>query len=70
MRLGNTKKGDTTMKVKKQGRKKQEGITTSSEKGIKEEIHNSLLKKVISLWIESGIYLFLNIDIKIYYLIL
>lgn len=41
------------MKVKKQRRKKQEGITTSSEKGIKDEIHNSLIEKVISLGIES-----------------
>jgi transposase-like protein len=41
------------MKAKKQGRKKQEGINKLSEKGIKEEIHNSLLEKVISLGIES-----------------
>ncbi|MBN2087381.1 hypothetical protein JW758_03465 [Candidatus Peregrinibacteria bacterium] len=43
------------MKVKKQGRKKQEGITTLSEKGLKEEVRNSLLEKVISLGIESYI---------------
>jgi hypothetical protein len=43
------------MKFKKQGRKKQEGITTLLEKGLKEEVHNSLLEKVISLGIESYI---------------
>jgi len=43
------------MKTKKQGRKKQEGITTLSEKDLLEELHNSLLEKVLSLGIESYI---------------
>jgi transposase-like protein len=43
------------MKAKKHGRKKQEGIVSLSEKGIKEEVHNSFLEKVISLGIESYI---------------
>ncbi len=41
------------MKAKKQGRKKQEGIKELSEKGLNEEVHKSLLEKVISLGIES-----------------
>ena len=41
------------MKVKKKGRKKQEVISTPSEKGIKEEVYYSLIEKVVSLGIES-----------------
>lgn len=41
------------MKSKKWGTKKQEIITEPSDKGLKDEIHNSLLEKVISLGLES-----------------